>query len=347
MKPISAYSPSISILGGGAWGTALANFLACQNKSVNLWIRNPSQYADIISNPNFRCNTKYLPNISLDNRLNITDNLSHACQADIIILATPCNGLVDIINNIHGNINEDKHIVYLCKGFILHDEQIYLPSQLIEKLKCINNIGILTGPSFAAEVAQNLPFALTIASKSNETIDIVQNTMHGDLLRIYSSNDVIGCELGGALKNILAIATGISAGLNLGLNAQAALISRGIQEMMRLGVAMGGNMHTLIGLSGIGDLILTATSSLSRNRRVGEILAVNNGQKCLNNVLRELGHVAEGVYSTKYAYELARKYSVDMPLINAVYQVLFNNMTAQQAINNLLSREPKSEHNIT
>jgi len=330
-------SKKVMVFGAGAWGTALANAISNIN-NVSLWLRNSQQ---LLAMQNTYINHKYLPDIALNKKLKFTDNLKCAIDSDILVIATPSHVFPQIIQDLKPYIY-NQSIVWICKGFINFNSGVYLAHEVIDfLLPNYTNTGVLTGPSFAKEVAIGLPCALTAASHSLDWQSTIQSAFHNKNLRIYTSNDIIGCELGGALKNILAIATGITNGLELGLNAQAALLTRGISEMIRLSSALGANPQTLMGLSGVGDLILTANGILSRNRTVGILLG--QGKK-LENILSELGHVAEGVNSAKLAYKIARTHNIDTPLIDAVNNVLFNHYTPQQVVDSLLSRQAKSEN---
>jgi glycerol-3-phosphate dehydrogenase (NAD(P)+) len=332
---------NISVLGAGAWGTALANAFA-HHHNVSLWLRDEN----LLNSLNHGYNQKYLPNIKLNNNLKFSLNFD-ACinSSDVIIIATPSKTFADIASEISRIIQDkkytNKYIVWLCKGFINFEGITYLPHQLIQKvLPDYAKLGVLTGPSFAQEVAIGLPCALTAASKSVEWLEFIQHNLHQPNLRIYTNDDVIGCEIGGALKNVLAVATGVASGLELGLNAQAALITRGVSEMMRLGTCLGANAQTLMGLSGLGDLILTATGDLSRNRTVG--LHLGKGED-LDSILANLGHVAEGINSTKLVYEIARKHGIYTPIVDAVYDIVFNKNKPKDVLYKLLAREAKPE----
>jgi glycerol-3-phosphate dehydrogenase (NAD(P)+) len=230
-------------------------------------------------------------------------------------------------------------VIWVCKGF--ETGTSLLPHQIVnETLPAAFPRGALTGPSFAQEVARGLPTALTLASSDGEFAQRMARALHHSRLRIYSSTDVVGVEIGGAIKNVLAIAAGICDGMQMGLNARAALLTRGLAEMTRLGLQMGGRAETLGGLSGAGDLILTCTGDLSRNRQVGMLLAQRHS---LSTILVELGHVAEGVYTAREVQRIAQQYGVELPICQAVYRVLYENLPANQAVEMLLSRQPGEE----
>ena len=334
----------IYILGAGAWGTAIAAHAAKNNlgHEAFLWSRSESVAAQI---KQAKVNQKYLPGIDLPSQLKVSSDwhamFSQAQFDDLVVIATPVAGLKAVVADLLKLPVVPKNWVWLCKG--LDPETSAMPHQVIANLlpsATSIRTGVLSGPSFASEVARGLPCALTVASDSPELVQLVQQTLHFGNLRIYGSSDVIGVELGGAVKNVLAIATGIGDGLGLGLNARAALLTRGLSEMMCLVIAVGGKAETAIGLAGIGDLILTATGDLSRNRQVGLQLA--SGKK-LDEILGELGHVAEGVRCARAVSNLAKEKSVDMPITDTVCKVLFDNLSARDAVTLLMGRDPKLE----
>ena len=327
----------ITVLGAGAWGTALAISLAAKNDVV-LWGRNHAMMAQMQAQ---RSNQEYLPGFAFPQQLNTTSDfgaaLQHIQASGLLIIASSVAGLRPILEQCAPY--RLKHVVWLCKGF--EEGTQLLPHQVaLEVLGEQVSVGALSGPSFAQEVAKGLPCALTIASSNPELCHQVVTAAHGNAIRVYSSDDVIGVEVGGAVKNILAIATGIVDGLGLGLNARAALITRGLAEISRLGVALGGRSETLMGLTGVGDLILTCTGDLSRNRKVG--LGIAQG-KSLETIVKDLGHVAEGVRCAQSVRALAAKLHVEMPISNAVAGVLFDGVSAQQMIERLLARDAKQE----
>ena len=328
----------ITILGAGAWGSALAIALAERN-GVLLWGRNGDLMRQMAAQ---RENVRYLPGIALPLDLTIGFDfdaaLAHATgPGALLIAACPVAGLRPLLLQLKSH--PIANLIWLCKGF--ENGTGLLPHQVVaDVLGGDLPGGVLSGPSFAQEVASGLPCALTIASNSAALSDSVVQAVHGGNIRVYSSTDVIGVEVGGALKNVLAIATGIADGLGLGLNARAALITRGLAEITRLGAALGGNSETFMGLTGIGDLILTCTGDLSRNRRVG--LGLGQGKQ-LATIVAELGHVAEGVPCAKAVRELARKLGVDMPITDGVAGVLFDGDAPQDLVARLLARDPREE----
>lgn len=329
----------ITVLGAGAWGTAVALALAARN-DVMIWgrDRDAMQAMDAA-----RENTHYLPGFTLPPALRVTGDfdaaLAHVAGADapLLIAACPVAGLRPLLLQLKNYAI--PNIVWLCKGF--ENGTGLLPHQVMAEVLGETVPGAaLSGPSFAQEVARGLPCALTVASSSDALRERVVASVHGGHLRVYSCDDLIGVEVGGAVKNVLAIATGVADGLGLGLNARAALITRGLAEITRLGAALGASTSTFMGLTGMGDLILTCTGDLSRNRRVGLGLAQG---KALDTIVAELGHVAEGVPCAKAVRELAHKLGVDMPITNAVAGVLFDGDTPQAMLAQLLARDPRDE----
>ena len=322
----------IAVLGAGAWGTAIASVLA-PRLEVSLWAQSAAQAQAIDAT---RRNERYLPGIELPKALQVTSDLAQAVGgARLALVATPVAGLRDVLQRLETALP----VIWLCKGF--EEGTGLLPHQIAaeilgKKARC----GALSGPSFAEEVARGLPCALTLASSSASFAKQSAALLHGGRMRIYYSADVIGVEIGGAVKNVMAIAAGISDGLGLGHNARAALITRGLAEIARLSAALGGLPETVMGLAGAGDLILTATGDLSRNRRVGLELARG---KSLQDILANLGHVAEGARSAKAVSALAKKKKVDMPVSDAVNAVLEGHLKPAQAVERLLSRDPKRE----
>ena len=327
----------ISVLGAGAWGTAVAIALAARHDVV-LWGRNAAAMADLAA---ARDNIHYLKGHPFPHALQVSADfgaaVAHAGQDGLLIAACPVAGLRPLLQALKGKAI--PNIVWLCKGF--EYETGMLPHQIVrEVLGDGVPGGALSGPSFAQEVAKGLPCALTIAATDAALCELVVGVLHGGSVRVYSSDDVVGVEVGGAVKNVLAIATGIADGMGLGMNARAALITRGLAEITRLGTALGGNIETFMGLTGIGDLILTCTGDLSRNRRVGLGLAQG---KSLEAVVRELGHVAEGVPCAKAVRELSRRLGVDMPITNAVASVLFDGVQPAELVQGLMARDPRAE----
>ncbi len=339
--------PHVTVLGAGSWGTALAA-LACANASTILWARNESLATQLQEQ---RLNSRYLPGVSLPDTLQATSLLdqamAHVCgpEGGLIILGVPVAGLDETCRQVAHYLAHCSgplpSVVWTCKGFE-HDSG-RLPHEIAQAAFSqgpVPGLGVLSGPSFAREVAQGLPVALTVASTTAAVWHAAVQALHGTAARIYSTTDVVGVEVGGALKNIIAIACGISDGLGLGTNARAALITRGLAEMQRLGVALGGQAETFSGLTGLGDLVLTATGDLSRNRQVG--LAIGQGQT-LAAILAD-GKTAEGVRCARAALALGQRHQIDLPITEAICQVLFSDMPPRDAVAHLLARQAKPEN---
>lgn len=323
----------IAVLGAGAWGTAIAVSLAARHE-VALWGRDPGQCRDIAA---ARRNQRYLPEIALPPQLALEADFAAAvAAAELVLVATPTAALRDMLVRL---APLRKPAVWLCKGF--EPQSAELPHQIAARVLAPGcAYGVLSGPSFALEVARGLPTALTLACADAGFSQATARALHGPRLRVYFSNDVTGVEIGGAVKNVMAIATGIADGLGLGANARAALITRGLAEITRLGVKLGGRPETFTGLTGAGDLILTCTGELSRNRRVGLSLAQGRN---LDDILRELGHVAEGVPTAAAVERRAQQLGVDMPITQSVCAVLFGGVSPREAVEQLLARDPKGE----
>ncbi|HNU11822.1 MAG TPA: NAD(P)H-dependent glycerol-3-phosphate dehydrogenase [Rubrivivax sp.] len=330
----------ISVLGAGAWGTGIAVALARRHEVV-LWVRDAAQAERIAQ---ARCNERYLPEVSLPETLCIEADLAAACRhaaAGLLLVATPMAGLRSTLQA----LPPGQPAAWLCKGFEAGSG--LLGHEIARSLRPGVPSAVLSGPSFALEVARGQPTALVAASESAELAAMVAQAAHGDALRVYTSSDVVGVEVGGALKNVLAIATGMLDGLAAsgepgtpGLNARAALITRGLAEMTRLGVALGARPETFMGLSGLGDLVLTATGDLSRNRRLGLLLAGGLG---LSDALAQLGHVAEGAYTAHTAAERAARLQVEMPITEAVVAVLQGQVKPRDAMLMLMARQSRAE----
>ncbi len=327
---------NISVLGAGAWGTALAISLSA-NHRVTLWGRNAAQVAAMAAS---RRNQQYLPDVELPDALRLTSEIDRAlADVELVLVVVPVSALRATLQQVAARVAAPVPVIWACKGF--EQGSALLPHQVVvETLPGVFPYGVLSGPSFAQEVARGLPTALTLASPDEEMAQRAALTLHHARLRIYSSTDIIGVEVGGAVKNVLAIASGISDGMGFGHNARAALITRGLAEMARLGLKLGGRAETLSGLSGAGDLILTCTGDLSRNRKVGMLLAQ---QHALPEILQELGHVAEGVYTVREVHRLAQRLQVEMPICAAVHDVLYEGVPAAQAVETLLGRSPHAE----
>jgi len=337
--------PPVTVLGAGAWGTALAS-AACHQADVLLWGRSE---AAMTAMQKRHMNEPYLPGIELPSRLRFASDLSaalqHAAKADtpgLVVIATPMAGLVDICQHIRNTLQAGGVLagtIWVCKG-LAHDTG-RLPHEIVETSlgDLPIPLGVLSGPSFAKEVARGLPVALTIASTNALLRQIVTDTFHSEHMRIYSSSDVIGVEIGGALKNVMAIACGISDGLGLGGNARAALITRGLAEMTRFGVRLGAEVNTFAGLTGLGDLVLTATGDLSRNRQVG--LRVGQGES-LEQVLAD-GTTAEGARCARAVLARAHELGMSMPITEAVCDTLFEGVAPAHAVARLMARSATEE----
>lgn len=326
---------NIAVLGAGAWGTAFGLTLVDRH-AVTLW---SWQMAHCNAMRAERENREFLPGYGLPPEVSIEHDLARAlAQAELAIVATPVAALRSTLTALAGVCRVP--VVWLCKGFEAGTAR--LPHQVAEET--LDNAvprAALSGPSFADEVARGLPAAITLASPDASFADRTARALHGPRLRIYSSDDLIGVEVGGAVKNVMAIAAGVSDGLALGLSARAALITRGLAEITRLGVRLGGRMETFLGLPGAGDLILTCTGDLSRNRRVG--LALAHGEP-ISKVLSDLGHVAEGVPTAREVRALSLRHGVEMPVTEVVCRLLDGEIGAGEAAEALMSRDPGAEH---
>jgi glycerol-3-phosphate dehydrogenase (NAD(P)+) len=328
----------LAVLGAGAWGTALAISLGPRHE-VTLWVRDPAQCAQMRAS---RTNERYLPGVSLPASLHLAGDMRTACaQSELAILGVTVAGLRPTLREVAA-LGGPLPAIWLCKGFEAGTSK--LPHQVAAE-ELVDEVprGVLSGPTFAQEVARGVPAALTLAASDVTFATGMARELHSRRLRIYSSDDLTGVEVGGAVKNVIAIAAGISDGLGFGESARAALVTRGLAEMTRLGLRLGGRPETFMGLAGVGDLILTCTGSLSRNRQVGLRLATG---RPLPDILEELGHVAEGVYSAREVLKLARAVSEEMPIVSAVCGVLDGRIAAPAAVDQLLSRDPKPEHRV-
>lgn len=326
----------ISVFGAGAWGTALAVALA-RVHPVRLWARDPAAVKRMQAE---RCNRRYLPGIGFPPGLELEADFAVAARgADLHLVVTPLAGLRDTVRELHA-LTPGTALIWACKG--LEADTGRLPHQIVHsELGGGAHCGVLTGPSFAAEVGAGLPTAITLAAQDDAFADYWLPRLHQPRFRLYANNDLVGAEIGGGLKNVIAIAAGVSDGLGFGLNARAALITRGLAEITRLGLALGARRETLMGLAGMGDLILTCTGDLSRNRRVG--LALAEG-KSLTRILADLGHVAEGVPTARSALRLATAQGVELPITEAINALLHGGAIGpRDAVESLLSREPRHE----
>ncbi len=326
---------NVTVLGAGAWGTALALHAAAAHPTL-LWARDPKQAAVLQAT---RRNARYLPEVALPPALAIDADLDAACEhgrGGVVVIATPMAGLESMLAQLPEGF--DAAVLWLCKGF--QDTTGALGHEIARAVSPSTRVGVLSGPSFAIEVARCQPTALVAASSEASVRDAAVAAFHHRGVRIYTSRDPVGVEVGGAVKNVLAIATGIADGMRLGLNARAALITRGLAEMTRLGTALGADAQTFMGLSGLGDLVLTATGDLSRNRAVGVELAAGNA---LADIVAGLGHVAEGVRSAPMVLVRAAASGVEMPIVTAVAEVLAGRIAPARALEQLMRREARPE----
>ena len=325
----------IAVFGAGAWGTALAQAFSASHDVV-LWGRDRDQLDEI---GRLHENSRYLRGVRLRDALAVEPDFARAAvAADLHLVVTPLGGLRDTVRQLH-RVQPATPLLWACKG--LEAGSGRLPHEIIaEELGPSSASGVLTGPSFAVEVARGQPTAITLAAEDEGFARHWVATLHQPHLRIYANTDLIGCEIGGAIKNVIAIAAGVSDGMGFGLNARAALITRGLAEIARLAVALGGRGETLMGLAGMGDLILTCTGDLSRNRRVGLELARGS---TLDDILRTLGHVAEGVSTAREVVRLAQRSAAEMPICEAVDALLHQGLDARAAVERLLARDPRHE----
>jgi glycerol-3-phosphate dehydrogenase (NAD(P)+) len=326
---------NLTVFGAGAWGTALAVH-ASATLPTRLWARDAAQAAQMRS---LRRNARYLPDIALPPALQVTSDFNAAlrhAQGGLVVIATPMAGLEEMLRR--AGAATQSGLLWLCKGF--QEGTGWLGHEVARVATPAARVGVLSGPSFAIEVARGQPTALVAASVDASLREAAVAAFHSGSVRIYTSEDPIGVEVGGAVKNVLAIATGIADGMQLGLNARAALVTRGLAEMTRLGVALGADAQTFMGLSGLGDLVLTTTGELSRNRRVGLRLAEGVP---LARVVAELGHVAEGIASAPMILQRAHARGVEMPIVDAVVQVLDGRLAPEQALAQLLRRDARAE----
>jgi len=329
----------ITVIGAGSWGSALAMVLADNGHEVRLWGNDSSQMEEIV---NFSTNSRYLPGVTLPKNIKGYIDLESALDGiETVVLAVPTKAYRVVIDQMKEILTRPITIVHVSKG--IEPDSLLRISEIIEEqmpAELLKTVVVLSGPSHAEEVSRRLPTTVCVSSKNKEVCEYVQDLFINNYFRVYTNLDIIGVEIGGALKNIIALAAGITDGLGYGDNAKAALMTRGLAEISRLGIKMGADPLTFAGLTGIGDLIVTCTSVHSRNWRAGNMLG--KGQK-LDDVLNNMGMVVEGVRTTKAAKQLAEKYEVSMPITEALYSVLFENVDVKEAVENLMSREKKSE----
>jgi len=326
----------ISIIGDGGWGTTLAIHLSHKRYPVTLWGAFPENIAQIAK---ARENKKFLPGIKIPRQVHLTSDLNEAVSfGDLLVLSTPSEYLADTLSEIRKTPYQGKLIVSVVKG--IHPQSFKRMSQIIQEHLTRVPVVVLSGPTIAGEVAQKIPTTAVAACKNHQLAAVVQKVFNSDTFRIYTNTDVIGVEFGGSVKNIIALACGICDGLKLGTNAKAAVLTRGLVEITRLGTAMGGRRETFYGLSGLGDLVTTCFSPKSRNRTVGE--ALGRGSK-IKDVLGKMQMVAEGVVTARAVYHLAKRKKITMPIVTEVYKILFENKPAASAMKDLMRRSLKPE----
>ncbi len=327
----------ISILGAGSWGTALAILAARNGCQTTLWGHNPQHIQQLRQHNE---NQRYLAGFPFPDNLHVTASLEEACQfSNIQLISVPSHAFNETLKKLRPFLLPDTRIAWASKGFspengpLLHQvvSNIFAPDM---------GAAVLSGPTFARETAADLPTAITIASNQQAFAEQLAGIFHNQYFRPYTSHDVIGVQIGGAVKNVLAIAAGIADGLGFGANTRAALIARGLQEMMRLGLALGGQQETFMGLAGLGDLVLTCTDNQSRNRRFG--LALGQGEN-KTQIIQDISQEIEGIAAARETMRLADQHGIEMPISEQTYKVLYQNLPAQFAVRNLLNREQKAE----
>ena len=327
----------IAILGAGSWGTSLAILAARNGCQTLLWGHNPDHMAVLEKD---RQNKRYLPEQPFPVNLAVTSDLAEvAAYSNLILVCVPSHAFKNTLIKLKPYLSEEVKIAWATKGFNPDDGSL-LHEIVAEIFSAQTPAAILSGPSFACEVAANLPTAITIASSQPDFAKELACILHGGLFRTYTSSDIIGVEVGGAVKNVLAIAAGIADGLGFGANTRAALITRGLNEIIRLGVKLGGKQETFMGLAGLGDLVLTCTDNQSRNRRFGLALGLGKDR---TEAIQEIGQEIEGVFAARETYLLSKKYAIDMPITEQTYKVLYEGLAPRTAVQNLLAREQKAE----
>ncbi len=327
---------NISIIGDGGWGTTLAVYLAKKQYSVKLWGAFP-EYIDEVKKT--RINHKFLPTVKLPTNIELTSDLNFAInESKILVLAVPSQFLRSILKKIRNLDVKNKTILSVVKG--IETTTLMRVSQVITDVLGNVQLAVLSGPTIAGEVVKGIPTTAVIAGKNNKITKTLQEIFNSKTFRIYTNTDIIGVEIGGSLKNVIAISCGVCDGLGYGTNTKAAIVTRGLAEMSRLGAALGAKPQTFAGLTGLGDLITTCFSAQSRNRSVGEQLGKGVP---IAKILGSMNMVAEGVETAKAAYLLSRKYKIPMPITNEVYNILFKNKSPQSAVTDLMTRKTKAE----
>ena len=335
-------SRSIAVLGAGSWGTALAIHIARANDQTSqfdicMWDHDPAHVQQMHKD---RCNAAYMPGVRFPDSLALCEDLQTAIeQATTLLIVVPSHAFRSFVRSAKSYIRSDHHIVWATKG-LEEGSNAQMHQIIAEELPECQATAVISGPTFAKELAEGLPTAITVAASSKSLALEMVGFLHHGSFRAYTSDDVIGVELGGSLKNVLAIAAGIADGLGFGSNTRAALITRGLAEIMRLGHAMGAHTETFMGLAGLGDLVLTCTDDQSRNRRMGLKLAEGLS---IEKAREEIGQAVEGVKTAKAAWELAQKYQVEMPIIEHTYRVLYEGESPKAAVDALLGRESRAE----
>lgn len=328
---------AVLVSGAGSWGTALAITLARNGYPVWMWGRNPEHIEQLRAT---RLNGQYLPGIEIPGAVHPINDLRRLPDGiSDVIIAVPCGALPSILDILSGQFTTPLNICLACKGLAAGRQ--LLNHQVVEDSHCnVDRLGVLSGPSFAIEVARGFPTAVTLAAAKLDVAEYFADFFRNDVFRIYTSDDIIGVQVGGAVKNVMAIAAGIADGLGYGANTRAALVTRGLSEITRLGVALGGRQETFMGLAGVGDLLLTCTDDKSRNRRLGLLLAKG---KTAREAQKTIGQAVEGMNAIEEVIHIARRYGVDMPISEQVHRVIQGHITPTEAVYALLAREPKAE----
>jgi glycerol-3-phosphate dehydrogenase (NAD(P)+) len=328
---------SISVLGAGSWGSALAILLARGHQATTLWAHNPGHVSRMQSD---RANNRFLDGIAFPDSLSLESNLTIAIQkSDVLLLAVPSHAFRQTLQLIKPDLLDRHRIVWASKGLEPHTHKL-LHEVVIDVLGKHVPFAIISGPTFAREVAMGYPTAITVASGDQQLAEDIAERLHTDTFRAYMSDDVVGVEIGGAVKNVLAIAAGIADGLGFGANTRAALITRGLAEITRLGIHLGAKNETFMGLAGLGDLVLTCTDNQSRNRRFG--LALADG-KTKEQAFKDIGQVVEGAETARVLHEICNKLGIEMPISEEVYKIVYKGLDPQTAVKDLLQRQQKTE----
>jgi glycerol-3-phosphate dehydrogenase (NAD(P)+) len=331
-------APPIAVLGAGSWGTALAIQLARSGRATRLWGRNAEQLRALARD---RANARYLPGASFPESLSIEPDLSAALKGvtDVLVVV-PSHAFRNMLEQMAPKLEPTARVAYATKGFELESGK--LPHQVArEVLGPGRSTAVLSGPTFAKEVGRGLPTAMTVASTDAEFATSLAHGLHSNNFRAYTSSDLVGVEVGGAVKNVLAVGAGLSDGMGFGSNTRIALITRGLREMTRLGITLGAQADTFMGLAGLGDLVLTCTDDQSRNRRFGLLLATG---KSPEQALAEIGQAVEGYLAAKAVHQVAQRAAVDMPISSGIYRVLYEKLPARDLVRDLMNRPIKAEH---